>query len=298
MKKGIFRESEGAVILPKEVSGLHTRVFINSQGLPTYEAKELGLAPTKYNDFPYDLSIIVTGNEVNEYFKVLLKALSLINPELAKKTKHISSGMVRLPEGKMSSRTGNIKTAEWLLDRAKEKAEQKIQEVTKKQEDEMMKDSLIAEQVGTGAVKYALLKNAIGNDIEFSFDESISFEGNAGPYLQYTFARTQSVLSRVKGEGERGKVYSNELNGEEVGLLRVLVRFEGVVGLAGEKYAPHMLTNYLFELAQTFNLFYQKYPILKEEEKVRNLRLVLTELTGFVLRRGLYLLGIDAPERM
>src|SRR5690606_30023605 len=111
---------------PGEEHGLHTRVFINSQGLPTYEAKELGLAPTKYQDYPYDQSIIITGNEIDEYFRVLLKALSVIRPDLSEKTKHISHGMVRLPEGKMSSRTGNVLTGEWLLDEAHKRAWMKI----------------------------------------------------------------------------------------------------------------------------------------------------------------------------
>src|SRR5690606_20581967 len=116
---GVFKESDGAVIFLGEEYGLHNRVFINSLGLPTYEAKELGLAPAKYEYFPYDQSIVITGNEIKEYFKVLLKALSLIRPELAEKTLHIGHGMVRLPEGKMSSRTGNVITGEWLLDEAK-----------------------------------------------------------------------------------------------------------------------------------------------------------------------------------
>ena len=288
--KGIFVESQGAIVFPGEKFNLHTRVFINQLGLPTYEAKELGLAPWKYEDFPYDLSIIITGNEVNEYFKVLLTALNVINAELGAKAKHFSHGMVKLPEGKMSSRTGKIITGEWLLDEAKQFALK-------------LSDSEdVAELVGVGAIKYALLKNGVGKDVSFSFEESISFEGNAGPYLQYTYARTQSVLRKGLGTREQGlerQVSSpKSLTFEDRDVLRLLVRFPEIVAESGERFAPQILCTYLFELAQAFNLFYQKSPILKAEVEVRNFRLHLTAQTGEVLQNGLHLLGIAAPEHM
>jgi arginyl-tRNA synthetase len=289
MQDGTFVESEGAIVFPKEKSGLHTRVFINSQGLPTYEAKELGLAPTKYGDFPYDESIIITGNEINEYFKVLLKALSLIDPELAAKTKHLSHGMVRVPGGKMSSRLGNVLTGEWLLDHTKEKILAQYPEM----------DMITAEKVAISAVKYALLRSGLGKDVEFSFEESISFEGNSGPYLQYTYARTQSVLRKVQpSESEIRTIQSVDLQKEELDLLRLLLRFDDMVVESAERYAPSVLCGYLFELAQLFNLFYQKCSILHASDSVRDLRLDLTAGVGQVLLVGLSLLGIDAPERM
>ncbi len=289
IKDGIFQESEGAVIFPGEKYSLHNRVFINKLGLPTYEAKELGLALTKYKDFPYDQSIIVTGNEINAYFQVLLKALSLISPDLALKTKHIGHGMVRLPTGKMSSRTGDVITGEWLLDESKQRIVGNYKE--------MDKDT--AESVAVGAVKYALLRGGIGRDITFSFDESISLEGNSGPYLQYTYARTQSVLAKVKSQKSKVKTTtqnSKVMENEELALLRTLHRFPEVVAEAAEKFAPHMICNYLFDLAQKFNLFYQKCPILESDNK--EFRLGLTQATGQVIKNGLYLLGISAPERM
>ena len=153
LEKGVFKKSDGAIIFEGEKYGLHNRVFINSLGLPTYEAKELGLAPAKYKDFPYDLSIIITGNEINEYFKVLLKALSLVSPVLSSKTKHIGHGMVRLPTGKMSSRTGSVITGEWLLDEAKRRITKAFPKV----------DGKTADLIAVGAVKYALLK--VGNAV-------------------------------------------------------------------------------------------------------------------------------------
>ncbi|OGH50429.1 MAG: arginine--tRNA ligase, partial [Candidatus Levybacteria bacterium RIFCSPLOWO2_12_FULL_37_14] len=160
LRAGVFEKSQGAVIFPGKKFGLHDRVFINSLGLPTYEAKDLGLAFKKYSDFKFDQSISVTGNEITEYFKVILAALKQIDPELAAKIKHLPHGMVRIPTGKMSSRSGNIVTGEWLLDEAKKLLKSKFSE--------MMEEVL--EQVAVGAIKYALLKSSLGHDIEFNFE--------------------------------------------------------------------------------------------------------------------------------
>lgn len=280
----IFAEDKGSVIFPKEKSGLHTRVFINSQGLPTYEAKELGLATTKYKDFPYDISVIVTGNEINEYFKVLLKALSLIEPDLAQKTKHVSHGIVRLPTGKMSSRTGEIITAEWLLNETEDKIKEEFKNT----------DPKTLGKIAVAAVKYALLKSNIGGDISFSFDESISLNGNSGPYLQYTFVRTQSILEKAQLTNGKGiNKLTTEFEKEEEELLRTLVRYPEVVLSAFKNYSPHLICNYLFELSQRFNLFYQKHKIMDNE-----FRLSLTCAVGQVLKNGLQTLGIETVERM
>lgn len=286
----VFEESDGAIVFKGERQGLHTRVFINSEGLPTYEAKELGLAPTKYDDFAYDISLIVTGNEINEYFKVLLSALSQINPELAKKTQHIGHGMVKLPSGKMSSRTGDIIAGEWLLDEAKAKATQLISTESGFSVEE--KEDL-AEEVAVASVKYALLKSGIGGDITFDFEESIDFQGNSGPYLQYTFARTQSVLRKVdtKKFGEL-----TGLGKAENELLRFLVRFPEIVLTAARRYSPNTVCTYLYDLAQKYNSFYGANRIIGDENE--KIRLALTGATGQTLKNGLFLLGIGAPERM
>lgn len=277
----VFEQSEGAIVFKGEKYGLHTRVFVTSQGLPAYEAKELGLAPTKYKDFTYDLSIIVTGNEISEYFRVLLKALSLINPELAQKTLHISHGMVRLPSGKMSSRTGQVITGEDLMDEAREAAAK------------LATDNLETDKVGLAAIKYALLRSGIGHDVEFDFKESVSFSGNSGPYLQYTYARIVSVL-RKSGRVEELKSLSNyQFSDAELGILRYSYRFGEVVEEAAKRYAPNLVCNYLYELAQRFNSFYNADPILGNE-----FRLILTKATGKVLKKGLNLLGIEVLERM
>ena len=299
LKKGIFVKSDGAVIFPGERFGLHNRVFINSLGLPTYEAKELGLAPTKYKDFPYDLSIIVTGNEIKDYFKVLLAALAQILPDLASKTRHISHGMVRMPGGKMSSRLGNVILGEWLLDEAKKRVKSKFVSLSDK----------LSEEIAVGAIKYSLLKGNVGQEVNFSFEESISLNGNSGPYLQYTHARCKSVLGRDKefppkagrplDERSKGvKVGFSNMEADEENLLRALCHFEEVVADAAGAFAPNAVANFLHDLAQKYNSLYNNLPILKSREPERSRRLFLTEATADILAKGLWLLGISAPEKM
>lgn len=285
MDEGVFVKDNGAVVFKGESVGLHTRVFINSLGLPTYEAKELGLNWKKYQDYPFDLSVIVTGSEINEYFKVLLAAMKKIFPEIAEKTKHIGHGMVRLLEGKMSSRTGNIITGEWLLDEVKVRIKKAYLSMTEE----------TAEMVAVGAVKYALLKSGIGKDIEFSFESSISFEGNSGPYLQYTYARTQSVIAK---KARQDNLYPKDytLNMQEKKVLLFLGQMREIVCEAAEKRSPSTLATYLFELAKAYNYFYQKDKIIGSLEE--NFRLALTQAVGKVLKEGLDLLGIQSPEKM
>lgn len=318
LAKGVFEQSQGAVIFPGKKYGLHDRVFINSLGLPTYEAKELGLAPEKYRRHRYDHSIIITGNEIQEYFKVLLKALSITDPQLAAKTHHLSHGMVRLPEGKMSSRTGKILTAEWLMDEAHGKAALKVQDVAA-QRLKPAELEKIAEQVALGAIKYAFLKNSIGKDVAFSFEDSLSFQGNAGPYLQYTYVRCHSILEKatkihgVKSDSaeyidivfNQKSPFDHELNKDEIDLLRALYTYSEVLDLAAREYAPHHLCTYLYELAQAFNAFYGSTKVLDESlGSAKNstptvaFRLLLVRVVGNVLAHGLYLLGIVPLEQM
>lgn len=299
LEKGIFEKSQGAVIFPGEKYGLHSRVFVNSLGLPTYEAKELGLAPTKYKDFTYDLSVIITGNEIIDYFKVLLAALKQIEPELAEKTRHLSHGMVRLPEGKMSSRTGSVITAESLLDDVKARVgkvmESSAMDIPAKEKEET------AEAIALGAVKYSLLRVSLGKDIIFDFEKSLSLQGESGPYLQYTYARCKSILRKSKLNLIKlgDKLNQIKFTVEEMALLRLLYRFEEVVQEAADKFSPNLVCNFVFDLAQRYNLFYNTNPVLKaENEEVKSFRLLLTASVAQVLKNGLALLGIKTLERM
>ncbi len=289
LAKGVFEKGDGgAIIFPGSKHGLHERVFINSLGLPTYETKDFGNAVAKSVDFPYDQSLVVTGNEINDYFQVIIKALSLLNPQLGEKTIHLGHGMVRLPEGKMSSRTGKIKTGESLLDEAHSRAKA----IAEDSNDDL------AEMIGQAAIKYALLKQGIGRDVIFNFEESISFEGNSGPYLQYTYVRTRSVLKRAENGELRAENGELRIEKEERALLRLLARYPEIVEDAAIRYAPNVLCTYLFELAQAFNGFYQKHQIVKAPEESRAFRISLTSSVGKTLQSGLLLLGIKAPEKM
>lgn len=288
VKKGILKEDEGAIIFEGKKYGLDTRVFVNSLGLPTYEAKELALARKEFSEFGnLDKVVHVVGPEQASFFKVTFKVEELLDPEKYKnKQKHLIYGWVKLKEGKMSSRSGNVVLGKWLLDEAKTKI--------LKQFPEMEEET--SEKVAVGAVKYSMLKFSTISDISFSFDESISLEGNSGPYLQYTFARTQSVLCKAQISNVQYQISNVKLEDEELSLLRTISRFEEVVTSLAENFSPNMLCNYLFDLAQKFNLFYQKHKIIESEQK--DFRLSLTSAVGQVIKNGLYLLGIESPEKM
>ncbi|MBM2818145.1 MAG: hypothetical protein HW401_735 [Parcubacteria group bacterium] len=292
LKNGVFEKSGGAIVFKGEKYGLHTRVFINSEELPTYEAKELGLAKIKYDKYPYDVSIVVTGNEINDYFKVLLKAMEIVFPDLAEKTKHISHGMLRLPSGKMSSRTGDVITAESLMADTQKLVEVKIKD---RNYGEAMKEDII-EKVSIGAIKYSILKHTIGSDIIYDFDKSISFEGDSGPYLQYSFARAKSVLEKVKEEGIKSS--SKKVATETFELERLLYRFPEIVERAGKEYFPHYIASYLIELAGSFNSFYAKHKIVDKEDETSPYKVALTTTFATTMKNGLNLLGIQVPERM
>lgn len=286
----IFKESDGAIVYKgDETQGLHTRVFVNKEGLPTYEAKELGLAKIKYDTYPYDVSIVITGNEVNDYFKVLLDAMGKVFPELAKKTEHYSHGMLRLPTGKMSSRTGDVITAESLIEETKAKALTKITSESLSP----LEKNIVAEQVAIGAIKYSILRQSAGKDIIFDFEQSLSFEGDSGPYLQYTHARIQSLIAKSANKTSTVGVPEGEIRP----LHKFLLRFPEIVERAMRDREPHHVATYLIELAREFNSFYGNTVVLDGGED-ESYKLALAQTTGNILKQGLWLLGIPAPDRM
>ncbi len=292
LKDGIFKKSNNAVVFEGEKHGLHTRVFINSEGLPTYEAKELGLAKIKYDKTKYDKSIIVTGNEVAEYFKVVLKAMGLIFPELLEKTEHIPHGMLRLPTGKMSSRTGDVVSAEDLISDVAGGISIKMKENNIVSSDEKEK---IIQKISIAAIKYSILKQKTGKDIVFDINKSISFEGGSGPYLQYAYVRTKSLLK--KAEEKNIKISTKNIYDEVGELEKVLQRFPEIVQLASFERAPHYIVTYLLNLSQTFNSYYAKNKIISDS-KEDSYRLALTQAVSVVLKNGLFILGISVPEKM
>ncbi|HLG91094.1 MAG TPA: arginine--tRNA ligase [Candidatus Saccharimonadales bacterium] len=279
----VFEESEGAIVYKGEKAGLHTRVFINSEGLPTYEAKDLGLVELKAKDYPNAArSIIITAHEQSEYFRVMLAALAEINPKLADKTTHLYHGFVSLSTGKMSSRTGEVYPASELLDKVKGEVEKQYP------------DSKVTNAVYIGAVKYALLKHRLGPDIVFDINESISLEGNSGPYLQYAHARARSILQKAGGEGQKNGV--DKLEPAERSLARKISQYPEVVAKATEELLPSHVCTYLYELAQNFNSFYETSRIIGDNRQA--VRLGLVSSYANVLKSGLGLLNIAAPDHM
>lgn len=289
LKKGVLEIGEGgSVVYRGEKDGLHTRVFRNKLGLATYEGKELGLAKTKYERFKYDLSYIVTANEITEYFKVLLSVMRQLYPELAAKTVHIPHGVMKLPTGKMSSRTGKVVTGESLLNELKEVVLAKMgeREIENKEE--------VADRIAVAALKYTVLKQQIGGDIVYDPAKMTNLEGDTGPYLQYTYARARSVISK----STTTRVDPSQLQGinpskEEVAILRWLYRYPEVVEVAGAKLEPHLAAGYIYELATRFNSFYNKHKIGDDQA-----RLEITEAVAKVLKSGLNVLGIVVVEEM
>lgn len=293
----IFEKQNGAIVFPGEKYGLHTRVFITQAGNPTYEGKEMGNAFNEYNAFHFDQKVHVVGNEQAGYFKVVFKALELIDPMKFKdKQYHISMGMVQFSDRKMSSRTGDVLRVDWLIDQVKER----VKEIMKGERipEEKLDDTI--EKIAIGAIKYSVLQVGTGQNVAFDINKSVSLEGNSGPYIQYVYARTQSVLRKASNPHQvsLADLKNNTLNEEEKALLLVLDRYSDVVAEAAVRYSPSIVTSYLFELAQAFNLFYQKCPILKEASERKSFRLGLTITTGKVIKHGLYLLGIQAPDQM
>ncbi|MDD4761530.1 MAG: arginine--tRNA ligase [Candidatus Pacebacteria bacterium] len=288
-KQKVFEESEGAIVFrgEKRNKALHTRVFINKEGLPTYEAKELGLAKLKSEKYSFSKSVVVTGNEVDAYFKVVLEAMKEIMPELAEKIVHISHGMLRLPTGKMSSRTGEAIAAEDLIEKVKEEIYLKVAEKDGFNLDNWKK---IGDKVAVGAIKYSILKQSPGRDIIFDFEKSISFEGDSGPYLMYTYARIKSLLEQAEKGGIKGEISEDfEMNQ----IIRVLSRFSEVIKEAKENLTPNYIATYLYELASAFNAFYAGNKIANSKGRV-----ALAESVGRVLKNGLYVLGIEVVEKM
>lgn len=285
----VFEESEGAVIFPGEKYGLHNRVFITSAGNPTYEGKEIGLAKLEYKTFNYDKSIHVVASEQEGYFEVVIKAIELIFPYLEGKKFHLSYGVVDLKQGKMSSRTGNVVTVDDLYHEVSEK----VREVMKQNRIEV--DQKIVRQVSLGAIKFSYLKYSPRPNIVFDLEESVSLSGDSGPYVQYTYARIQSVLRKTAVK--LTKISKKEpLEKIERQILGQLLHFSEVIADIEQSYHPNLMTTYLLDLAKLYNLFYQKYRIINSDKE--QLRLNISKAVADTLEKGLNVLGIEAPEKM
>lgn len=279
LKKGVYEESDGAVVFRGEPYGLHTRVFITKEGLPTYETKDVGLIMAKWHDYQFDTSLIITAHDQMEYMKVVVKSIEQFMPDLASKTAHLTHGILKLTGGvKMSSRKGNILRGADLLEAAEAAAKK------------ARKDS--DPKTAVAAVKYALLKQRLGGDIIYDPEESVSMEGNSGPYLQYAHARARSILSKSLLAPKQ----LVDLQVEERNLARKISEYPEAVQQAVNDMLPHHICTYLYELAQTFNRFYEKNRVVGDEREVG--RKWLVTLYADVLKDGLTLLNIAAPDHL
>ena len=281
LAKGIFHKSDGAIIYDGEEKGVHTMVFITSHDTPTYEAKDIGLAFLKEERWPSDKVIIVTGNEQKGRFKTILAALSELAPLLAAKTEHVATGFLKLASGKMSSREGNVITANEFI-------KEVIEKVLLKNS-----DPLIAEQVAIGAIKYMILRQAPGSDIIFDEEKSLSLEGDSGPYLQYALVRAKSIVA--KAHSLQLTAYSSA-PAEPYALERIILHFPEVVARSARELAPNLLVNYLTGLAGEWNSFYAREQVLGSPEEAYKQR--VARAFAQTMSNGLTLLGIPAPEKM
>ena len=280
LAKGVYTESQGAVVFEGEQYGLHTRVFINSAGMPTYETKDVGLIQRKWEDYHYDESIVITANEQVQYYEVMLKSVEQFAPELVRRSKHHTHGVVTLQGGvKMSSRKGNIVSALEIIAAARQAGAESGRNPSE--------DTTLA------AIKYAFAKNRIGGDIAYDPKESIALEGNSGPYLQYASVRAKHILDKSTGVT---KVESWKLNDSERSLIRKMTEWPEVLEQAATELMPHIICTYLYELAQTFNRFYEQNQVIGNELEANRSSLVAAYYT--VLTSGLELLGIVSPDDM
>ncbi|MCX6730378.1 MAG: arginine--tRNA ligase, partial [Candidatus Roizmanbacteria bacterium] len=286
LSQGILENSKGAVVFNGEKYGLDTRVFINSLGFPTYEGKELGLAAKEFSDYGLlDRCIHVVTPEQTSFFKITFKVEELLDKEkFGNKQYHLAYEWVKLKDGKMSSRTGNVIEAPWLLDEIKKKILEKF-----KNSEETV------ETLAVAAVKYSFLKNATNSQIAFDIDESVSLDGNSAPYILYTFVRTQSIISK---ENENSGNYPKEISADEKQMLRLIYQYTDKVYKAASTLSPNIIAGYLYDLCREYNLFYQKNPILKAEADQKYIRLVITKAVGSIIKHGFDLLGIQTVQKM
>ena len=301
LEKGImFRKDDGSVWADLSDAGLDQKLLLRSDGTSVYMTQDIGTAKLRFQDYPIDKMVYVVGNEQNYHFQVLSLLLDRLGFKWGKDLVHFSYGMVELPEGKMKSREGTVVDADDLMEEMVGGAREVSRELGKHDGLSEAEIEDISEIVGLGALKYFLLKVDPRKNMLFNPKESIDFNGNTGPFIQYTYARIRSVLRKASAEGIEPVDYSAVVpNEKEIALIQMLADFPATVEEAGRSYSPAVIANYVYELVKQYNQFYHDYSILKEEDKaVKSLRLALCDATAKVVSTGMGLLGIRVPERM
>ncbi len=305
LEKGLFfRKEDGSVWADLAENGLDQKLLLRSDGTSVYMTQDIGTAQLRFKDYPIDRMIYVVGNEQNYHFQVLSILLDRLGFKWGKDLVHFSYGMVELPEGKMKSREGTVVDADDLMDEMIETARAtsaelgKLDGLTREEQDEIMRI------VGMGALKYFILKVDARKNMTFNPKESIDFNGNTGPFIQYTYARICSILRKAAEEGIKtsGRLYADDksqISEKEIGLIQLLNGFQDVVRQAADDYNPSVIANYCYDLAKEFNQFYHDFSIMHEPNlDLKMFRLVLAQNVGKIIRLGMGLLGIEVPERM
>jgi len=303
LANGVFyRREDGSVWADLTGDGLDEKLLLRADGTSVYMTQDIGTAKLRYDDYPINKMVYVVGNEQNYHFQVLSILLDKVGFEWGKSLVHFSYGMVELPEGKMKSREGTVVDADDLMDEMIESARETSQELGKLDNSTPEEIETIVRMVGLGALKYFILKVDPRKSMTFNPKESIDFNGNTGPFIQYTHARIKSVLRKAVDQGIDFSSISDtglSISEKESYLIQLITEFPSVVKLAGEEFSPALIANYIYELVKEYNQFYHDFTILKEENlRLKQFRLVLSETTASIIKTGMLLLGIEVPERM
>ena len=303
LKKGVFyRREDGSVWADLTAEGLDEKLLLRADGTSVYMTQDIGTAKLRFEDFSIDKMVYVVGNEQNYHFQVLSILLDKLGFKWGKDLVHFSYGMVELPEGKMKSREGTVVDADDLMDEMIATAKETSNELGKLDNCSIEEVENITRMIGLGALKYFILKVDPRKNMTFDPKESIDFNGNTGPFIQYTYARIKSVLRKAEEQGIllNGDIEKNlKISEKESGLIQLLVDFPDVVRLAGKEYSPSVIANYTYDLVKEYNQFYHDFSILKEEnEQLRSFRLLLSKNVAKVVKLAMSLLGIEVPERM
>lgn len=303
LQKGIFyQRPDGSVWVDLTPEGLDEKLLLRADGTSVYITQDIGTAKQRYDEYTIDKMVYVVGNEQIYHFQVLALVLHKLGFSWGKDLYHFSYGMVELPEGKMKSREGTVVDADDLMDEMIQTARETAKELGKFDRESQQEVEEIAQMVGLGALKYFMLKVDPQKSMTFNPKESIDFNGNTGPFIQYTHARIKSVLRKAEEIGIRTNLIVNDsldISDKESNILQLLAHFPTVVLQAGNEFSPAIVCNYIYELVKEYNQFYHDFSILKEEnDALRYFRIVISECTANVIKRGMGMLGISVPERM
>jgi arginyl-tRNA synthetase len=294
----LFKKENGSVWCDLSQEGLDEKLLLRADGTSVYMTQDLGTAQLRYNEFKADKMIYVVGNEQNYHFDVLKRVLKNLGKPWFKTIEHLSYGMVELPHGKMKSREGTVVDADELMQEMYSTAKSTTEELGKTQSFSDEELDQLYRSVSLGALKYFILKVDPKKQMMFNPEESIDFNGNTGPFIQYTYARIKSILRKADNLNTKLS-WPSQLDEKEKNVIKFLINYPAIVKQAGDSYSPAVISNYVFDLVKTYNKFYQEISILKEEdEEKRNFRIQLSAFVAETVKRAMLLLGINVPERM